>query len=993
MDMGHGMGGMSMGDGVPNLFYLQKMYWAVVGTAIGCATLANLYNKCLYRQRMLAAWRHDPSPAKPRAILPSTMATITATIRELMNGSSPLVFSKRKPWRSPTLGRISVVIAELILVIVLCFYRLNPHDQWQWEDIGYRTGFIATAQLPLVVLLAGKRNIIGWLTGTSYERLNWLHRWVSRILFLTVTIHMGFWFVDWARYDYIMVKLTTDAITQRGFAAWCILLWIVLSSFAPVRRLNYEFFVVQHIVTFVGFFAAVYLHLPQEVKVWIWIPIGFFILDRALRAGSTLLINFLLSKDRKIRFSGRCTHRATFEPLTGDTTRITITNPPFRHWKAGQHMFLSCHGLAPLQAHPFTIASLPSDGKLDFLVKMKSGSTKRFFRHAEKGQSLPIASREALQRHGQSVILEGPYGRIRPLRQFDSVFLIAGGSGATFTVPLLRDLVFSWWKHKNNRKCGFTPPMFAFDGAATRFIRFIWIVKSQQQQDYFRSQLLDVAADVRELKSQGCHVEVEMSVYVTCDDTLGGDVSPPGSVRMKKHSCGNVGEMAVAQSSTKSIEKSPDEMVSIKSMLSNSDSSDSSADAIKSCGPNGTCCCMQTVEDEAKALERIQCQCNCGTDRSQAVQTDTVSKEASERSAQSSLPTAVDEAEGNIKEPQRSEIAMLSGRPQPRSLIRKMLEQALGESAVVVCGPQGLTDDVRQSVVWLSNDRAVHKGNTGLGKEAVLQLAKHNPSRIYLAARTPSKGEAAIDEIKKAVPDANITYLKLDLCSFQSISTAAQEFKSQSQRLDILMNNAGIMATPLAKTEEGYESQFGTNHVGHALLTKLLLPTLLSTAKEEGSDVRIINLTSEGHRFAPRPQGIVFDQSMLEKRGPWPRYGQSKLANILFTKELAKRYPSITSLAVHPGVILTDLYGPNLGQSFPLRWALKIVGPWVMADIPTGALNQLWAAVGKKSDVVSGTYYTPIARGNSGSAWAQKNDLAQELWDWTEKELVNKGFS
>ncbi|KAL8664782.1 MAG: hypothetical protein Q9202_002785 [Teloschistes flavicans] len=894
-----------------------------------------------------------------------------------------MAFNRRLQWRSPTLGRISIVIAELILVLVLCFYRLNPHDQWQWEDIGYRTGFIATAQLPLVVLLAGKRNIIGWLTGTSYERLNWLHRWVSRILFLTVTIHMGFWFVDWARYDYIKVKLTTDAITQRGFAAWCILLWIVLSSLAPIRRWNYEFFVVQHIVTFVGFLAAVYLHLPEEVKVWIWIPIGFFILDRALRAGSTVLINFLLSKDRKIGFSGRCTHRATFEPLTGDTTRITINNPPFRRWKAGQHIFLSCHRIAPFQAHPFTIASLPSDGKLEFLVKTKLGSTKRFFRHAEKTQSLPIASRDWRERHEQSVILEGPYGRIRPLRQFDSVFLIAGGSGATFTVPLLRDLVSCWWKHKNNRKCGFTPPMFAFDGAATRFIRFVWVVKSEQQQEWFQSQLLDVAADICELRSQGCDVEVEMSIYVTCDDTLGGgDASVAGAARINKRSCCNSEEFVAAESSTKSFEKTPDASVSAKSVSS---ISDTPADATTSCGPNGTCCCMQTIEDEGKALEQIpRCQCLCGTDRTQVVQDNPLPKEASGRSAQSSLATVDNEAEDGIKGPPRPEIAILSGRPQPHSLIRKTLEQALGESAVVFEELQGrgYPRPIRQS----------HSGNTGLGKEAVLQLAKHNPSHIYLAARTASKGEAAIDEIKKAVPDANITYLKLDLCSFQSISTAAQEFKSQSQRLDVLMNNAGIMATPLAKTEEGYESQFGTNHIGHALLTKLLLPTLLSTAEKEGSDVRIVNLTSEGHNLAPRPQGILFDQTMLEKRGPWPRYGQSKLANILYTKELAKRYPKITTVAVHPGLIQTDLYGPNQQQSFFLRWGLKIVGPWVMADVPTGTLNQLWAAVGKKSDVISGTYYTPVAKASSGSAWAQKKDLAQELWDWTEKELASKGF-
>ncbi|KAL8784116.1 MAG: hypothetical protein Q9213_004175 [Squamulea squamosa] len=283
-------------------------------------------------------------------------------------------------------------------------------------------------------------------------------------------------------------------------------------------------------------------------------------------------------------------------------------------------------------------------------------------------------------------------------------------------------------------------------------------------------------------------------------------------------------------------------------------------------------------------------------------------------------------------------------------------------------------------------------GNSGLGKESVLQLAKHNPSRIFLAARTLSKAEAAIEEVKNAVPSANLTFLELDLCSFKSVSAAAQAFKSQSSQLDILMNNAGIMATPLAETEDGYESQFGTNHMGHALFTKLLLPILLDTAKREGSDVRIVNLTSEGHNLAPRPQGILFDKTELSKQGPWSRYGQSKLANILFTKELASRYPSITSVAIHPGVILTNLYAPNQQSNLLFRYGVKFIGPLFMADVPTGAFNQLWAATGKKSEVVSGKYYTPVAKASTGSKLAQKKDLAQKLWAWTEKELASKGY-
>ncbi|KAI4218555.1 MAG: hypothetical protein L6R36_008893 [Xanthoria steineri] len=311
----------------------------------------------------------------------------------------------------------------------------------------------------------------------------------------------------------------------------------------------------------------------------------------------------------------------------------------------------------------------------------------------------------------------------------------------------------------------------------------------------------------------------------------------------------------------------------------------------------------------------------------------------------------------------------------------------LSGKVVVITGGEWF----RLDTCVLSADKMT--GNNGLGKESVLQLAKHNPARILLAARTPSKAEAAIKEIKTAVPSANISYLKLDLCSFKSISAAAQDFQSQSPRLDILMNNAGIMATPLAETEDGYESQFGTNHMGHALFTKLLMPILLKTAEEEGSDVRIVNLTSEGHNLAPRPQGILLDEAKLKAQGPWARYGQSKLANILFTKELASRYPSITSVAIHPGIISTGLYGPNQQSNMLLRYGVMLIGPLIMADVRTGALNQLWGAAGKKTEVMSGNYYTPVGACSKGSKWAQKKDLAEELWAWTEQELASKGYS
>lgn len=284
-----------------------------------------------------------------------------------------------------------------------------------------------------------------------------------------------------------------------------------------------------------------------------------------------------------------------------------------------------------------------------------------------------------------------------------------------------------------------------------------------------------------------------------------------------------------------------------------------------------------------------------------------------------------------------------------------------------------------------------YSGNTGLGKESIIQLAKHNPKEIYLAARTPSKAEAALEDIKSTVPNAAVTFLQLDLSDFASIEKAATTFKSKSNRLDILLNNAGVMALPYSKTKQDYEIQFGTNHMGHALLTKLLLPTLLKTAETPGSDVRIVNLSSAGHQLAPW-SGIVYDQDKLETYTTWARYGNTKLANILHARTLATKYPQITCAAVHPGVILTDLYASQKDTNFVLRWGLWAVGGWVMGDVHYGALNQLWACTAPKEEVRRSIYYVPVGSASAGSKFAKDEALAEQLWEYTESELKKHGY-
>jgi NAD(P)-dependent dehydrogenase (short-subunit alcohol dehydrogenase family) len=205
------------------------------------------------------------------------------------------------------------------------------------------------------------------------------------------------------------------------------------------------------------------------------------------------------------------------------------------------------------------------------------------------------------------------------------------------------------------------------------------------------------------------------------------------------------------------------------------------------------------------------------------------------------------------------------------------------------------------------------------------------------------------------------------------------------------MNNAGIMATPLSLTKNGYEIQFGTNHMGHALLTRLLLPTLQKTAKETGADVRIINLTSMGHMW-PAKGGICFDEVKTDMRstGTWARYGQSKLANILFTKGLASHYPDIKIMAVHPGAVNTELQrGP--AATWPwIATPMRLLADVVTATVANGALTQLFAATSK--DAKTGTYYVPTGKEDAGSGYARDEKLVTALWDYTQKELVAAGY-
>ncbi|KAJ4358969.1 ferric-chelate reductase Frp1 [Ascochyta clinopodiicola] len=502
---------------------------------------------------------------------------------------------------------------------------------------------------------------------------------------------MGYFFSAWAPYDYIGAQFKENKLVWRGLAAWCTLVWINFSSTTPIRGWNYEFFVVQHVASFALFIGFVYIHAPPELKGYVWAAVALFFFDRVFRALRVVYANISIFHPSQTR-NGLWTCKAEFTPLPHDTTRITIRNPPIS-WSPGQHVFLSCQGIAPLQNHPFTIASIPEDGKMEFLIKAQSGGTRRFFKHAQKSQGLS----DTLSRQ-KTVAVEGPYGRHRPLRQFDSVVLVAGSTGATFTVPLLRDIVQGW--RENNGLPATASSLFASPkGAVTRHVRFVWVVKSRGQLEMFSEQLSSTYSEFQTLQEQMRGLKLEVTVYVTCDESFTEEHrSLLSNVTVPKSSA--VNSKAVEHGAVEVRSRASDEKQGLKDIRDEVKELTTTSSLSTEEERTNTCCCRTTV-DEASTSTPKPCCCSPSA---------TTAPRSSIRTSTSSTPPS--RKQNLLVHPS---IQIFSGRPQTKDVIRRSLEQALGESAVVVCGPQGLLGDVKQSVVELSDERAVHKGTGAQG--------------------------------------------------------------------------------------------------------------------------------------------------------------------------------------------------------------------------------------------------------------------------------------
>ena len=302
--------------------------------------------------------------------------------------------------------------------------------------------------------------------------------------------------------------------------------------------------------------------------------------------------------------------------------------------------------------------------------------------------------------------------------------------------------------------------------------------------------------------------------------------------------------------------------------------------------------------------------------------------------------------------------------------------------------PTTTTDDVLAGVDLHGRTMLVTGGTTGLGFETVRALAAAGAT-VVLTARSEDKGRDACERVRELVPGADVSHEACELGSLESVRAFTDRFAAAHDRLDALIANAGIMAIPFGHTDDGFELQFGTNHLGHFVLVGRLLPLLLASAPS-----RVVLLSSGGHAGSD----IVWDDIAFERRdySKFESYGQSKTANILHAVELERRFGDrgLHAWAVHPGMVATDLgrhftrddykdlvaRATSAGTELPAR-----VGP----DI--GASTQVWAATSAAALDCAGGYLADCGPAEA-RPYALDPDAARRLWTLSE-ELVGESFA
>lgn len=282
--------------------------------------------------------------------------------------------------------------------------------------------------------------------------------------------------------------------------------------------------------------------------------------------------------------------------------------------------------------------------------------------------------------------------------------------------------------------------------------------------------------------------------------------------------------------------------------------------------------------------------------------------------------------------------------------------------------------------------------NTGIGYHTCLQLSRHG-AKIYMACRSEPRTLEAISKIKEEVPKAELHFLEFDLTRLASASKAADTFAQKENRLDLLVNNAGIAMASYELSPDGIEVQ-ACNGTGHFALTTKLLHLLRKTSELEGSDVRIVTVSSEAHKFTTSPEFSTLEGLNKPCLNSAIRYGNSKLSNMVFTQELQKRLDDtgIICLSVHPGGVATEISRSGL-KAYPFLAPFMFIQNYVLMPAKDGAITSLYAATSSevRSKQMKAEYLIPFGEIGSKSKLAEDKEgkLGREFWSLCEKLVAD----
>jgi NAD(P)-dependent dehydrogenase (short-subunit alcohol dehydrogenase family) len=332
-------------------------------------------------------------------------------------------------------------------------------------------------------------------------------------------------------------------------------------------------------------------------------------------------------------------------------------------------------------------------------------------------------------------------------------------------------------------------------------------------------------------------------------------------------------------------------------------------------------------------------------------------------------------------------------------------EEIMAQAIATTFGATSTTDEVLSGIDLRGKRILVTGVSAGLGIETARSLAEHG-AHVVGAARDLAKAEGATAQVRKdaAANGGRFELIELDLASLKSVRASADALLNTGQFFDVIIANAGVMATPFGHTTDGFETQFGTNHLGHFVFVNRIAPLLRSGG-------RLINLSSSGHRYS----NVDLDDPGFERTPyePFAAYGRSKTANILFAVAFDKRHRDrgVRAAAVHPGGIRTELGRytdeerlKNLIDQINQQLAAEGKPPFQWKTVPQGAATSVWAGVVAAADEIGGQYcenchvsdvvpdsalITPVSEGVRGYALDPKN--AEALWKKSE-EMVGESF-